>query len=85
MCKIPKLIFCPPSSSYRSDEEPWLIPVDLVEADLKSVVQAARPLVAIRTKNTQDTWYTDYPMLVAYTDIDTTKDGAEGIGNVVII
>ena len=56
-----------------------LIPIDLAEAELKSVVQAARPLVAIRTKSTANLWYSEYPMLVAYLEIEDYKDGKQGI------
>ena len=43
---------------------------------LQELLTSARPLVGLRRKSNED-WYS-YPKLVAYLEVDTTKEGVQG-------
>ena len=58
-------------SSYERAVRSWDdgVHTDNVTALLATLLDSARPLVGIRTKeNTK--WYQSYPLLVAYTEVD---------------
>jgi len=69
---------------YTSQHEPSSVKLEgfLDKADsevLDSVRESIRSLVGVRSTNNAEKMYSQYPLLVAYFDLDDSEDGREGI------